>query len=251
MTSAGQHRVARVHVPRAPRGTRLPLVVAFHGAGATGQFMENYSGLSGLADQKRFVVAYPSAGGSHPFWSLNETYPNGREDVRFVSDLIDTLRKRLCVDSNRVYATGVSNGGGFTARIGCGLSERFAAIAPVGGGYRAIPDCDADRPLSVLEIHGTSDNAVPYFGKPPDYRGSVPAYVQGWRQRDACAPSTAARRLAYATVLVAWSKCKAGTQVAQIKRYGRGHEWPGAFGAPGFSATAAVWDFFKDKVRAR
>jgi polyhydroxybutyrate depolymerase len=246
LTSASQRREARLHVPSAPAGKQLPLVVAFHGAGATGEFMERYSGLSQVADRNQFVVVYPNAAGSHPFWSLNDDYPNGPEDVTFISDLLDNVEDALCIDATRVYATGVSNGGGFTAWMGCRLSTRFAAIAPVAGGYRAIPDCDARRPVSVLEIHGTEDRAVPYWGKPPDYRGSVPRFLAGWRRIDHCSSKPVDQRMAAGTLRKVWAQCANGTRVEHIKRWGRGHEWPGAFGAPGMSASQVVWDFFRN-----
>jgi polyhydroxybutyrate depolymerase len=223
LTSAGEQRNARIHVPRAAAGMQLPLVLAFHGAGANGKFMEDYSGLSTLADRAGFIVVYPSAYGTHPFWSLNDDMPNGKEDLTFIS-----------------------NGGGFTARLGCELTPRLTAIAPVAGGYKAIPDCHPGRTLSVLEIHGTNDGAVPYHGLPPDFRGSVPRYLQGWRRLNGCATGSVNRHIAPATVLRVWGGCSTpGTLVAHIERYGRGHEWPGAFGAPGMSASRAVWAFFR------
>jgi polyhydroxybutyrate depolymerase len=250
LNSAGETRYTRVHVPPdAPTGRQLPLVLAFSGAGATGAFMQRQSGLSHVADRNGFIVAYPSSFGKHPFWSLNDDAPNGPQDLRFVNDLLDRLEATLCVDTGRVYATGVSNGGGFTARMGCEVSSRLAAIAPVAGGYKAIPDCDPDRPVSVLEIHGTNDGAVPYHGVPPDFRGSVPLYVQGWRTLDKCGQSAVGRLLARGITQLTWSGCAGGTVVSQIKLYGRGHEWPGAFGAPGFSAAQAVWSFLQGRRR--
>jgi polyhydroxybutyrate depolymerase len=250
LNSAGETRYARVYVPRAPAGQPMPLVLAFPGAGATGSFMQRYSGLSRVAAQNGFIVAYPTAYGTHPFWSLNDSANNGPQDLRFVNDLLDHLEDTLCVDQDRIYATGVSNGGGFTARMGCEVSERLAAIAPVAGGYKAIPDCHPKRQLSVLEIHGTGDGAVPYHGVPPDFRGSVPLYLQGWRSFNACGQAAVGHRIARGIVQQTWPNCAGGTAVSQIKLYGRGHEWPGGFGAPGFSAAQAVWSFFQGRVRA-
>jgi polyhydroxybutyrate depolymerase len=245
--SAGEQRNVHVHVPTQLSGANPPLVVAFHGAGANGAFMERYSGLSQVADKAGFIVAYPSAWGSHPMWSLNDQGRNGPQDRAFVSDLLDRMEDAFCTDPQRAYATGVSNGGGFTARIGCQLSQRFTAIAPVAGGYKAIPDCDADRPVSVLEIHGTADGAVPYHGVPPDYRGSVRRYLNQWIRIDGCGSSSSNHKIAEAppTILRVWGGCANNTLVAHIERYGRGHEWPGGFGAPGMSAARAVWAFFR------
>jgi polyhydroxybutyrate depolymerase len=247
ITSAGEQRNVHLHVPPTLAAPNPPLVVAFHGAGSNGAFMERYSGLSQVADKSGFIVAYPSAWGSHPFWSLNEHYFNGPQDRIFISDLLDHMEDAFCVDPTRVYATGISNGGSFTARIGCQLSTRFTAIAPVAGGYKAIPDCDAQRPVSVLEIHGTEDHAVPYHGVPPDYRGAVRRYLGEWVRIDACSAKPAAHHIAKRppTILRVWSGCRNGTLVAHIERYGRGHEWPGGFGAPGMSAARAVWAFFR------
>jgi polyhydroxybutyrate depolymerase len=245
--SAGENRNVHMHVPKNLPGGRPALVVAFHGAGANGSFMESYSGLSSVADKNGFIVAYPSAWGSHPFWSLNDEAPNGTQDRTFVSDLLDLIEDQYCVDTHRIYATGVSNGGGFAARIGCEFADRFTAIAPVAGGYKAIPNCDADRPLSVLEIHGTADRAVPYHGEPPDYRGSVRRYLNQWVRLNRCGPNSSVTHIAKnpPTVQRVWSGCANGTLVAHIERYGRGHEWPGAFGEPGMSAARAVWAFFR------
>jgi polyhydroxybutyrate depolymerase len=249
LTSAGERRTVRMHVPRVLFGAKPALVVAFHGAGANGSFMESYSGLSAVADKAGFIVAYPSAWGAHPLWSLNDDGRNGLQDRAFVSDLLDRIEDAYCVDPHRIYATGVSNGGGFTARIGCELAERFTAIAPVAGGYKAIPDCDATRPVSVLEIHGTADRAVPYHGVPPDYRGSVRRYLNQWVRLNRCSPKSSVQRVAKnpPTILRVWSRCATGTVVAHIERYGRGHEWPGGFGQPGMSAARAVWAFFRGR----
>ena len=81
--SAGENRNVHMHVPKTLPGGRPALVVAFHGAGANGSFMESYSGLSSVADKNGFIVAYPSAWGSHPFWSLNDEAANGTQDRAF------------------------------------------------------------------------------------------------------------------------------------------------------------------------
>ena len=134
MASGGLTRSALVHAPPAARSGRpLPLVLALHGVGGNGKFMEEYTGLSRLSNRKGFVVAYPSAYGSPARWNI--AGPPGAEpdDVAFGRDLLDALGARLCIDTGRVFVTGVSNGGGMAARLGCELSDRLRAIAPVAG----------------------------------------------------------------------------------------------------------------------
>ena len=174
---------ALLHVPKHPK-TPLPLVIAFHGAGGDGPGMASYSGLSATADKYGFAVLYPTAGSSHHFWSLNtKMYP---DDVASIRTLLPQAEQASCADVTRIYATGVSNGGGFAARLGCELAGTIAAIAPVAGGYSALDPCPAGAQTSVLEIHGTSDQVVPYNGKPPDYKGAVSGFLAGWVKRDGC-----------------------------------------------------------------
>jgi polyhydroxybutyrate depolymerase len=232
-------RSALLHLPPHWRDVRLPLVVALHGSGGDGPFMESYSGLSRLADKAGFAVVYPSAPGG--VWS----YGTDR-DVGFIDELLDHLAGRACIDASRVYVTGVSNGGGMTARLGCRLAERVVAIAPVAGGYKALPACTPERPVSVLEIHGTADQVVPYGGAPPDFRGSVPRYLQDWRGKDRCPGRVQRSAVNASTQRLRWTGCAAGTTVQHLRLSGAPHAWPGVDPRdPWPPAQELVWDFFQ------
>jgi polyhydroxybutyrate depolymerase len=251
LTIAGVGRTAVVRVPKpAKTGQPLPVVLAFHGSGGTGDFMETYSGLAALADKQNFVAVFPSAARPGRRWVLANEDQGGPADIQFVDQLIDRVEALTCVDAERIYATGVSNGGGMAARVGCELSSRIAAIAPVAGGYSSIDECRPQHRVSVLEIHGTADKVVPYRGKPPDGRGSVPGFLALWRHIDGCTGTPAQRRFGPATEQYTWSSCAAGTQVEHLKIYGGGHAWPGAspadraWTAP-ISAASAVWSFLR------
>jgi polyhydroxybutyrate depolymerase len=250
LASGGLVRWALVHVPpAASSGRTLPLVLALHGVGGNGRFMEEYTGLSRMSDQKGFVVAYPAAYGSPARWNIAGPPGTAPDDVAFARDLLGALEARLCIDPSRVYATGVSNGGGMAARLGCELSDRLRAIAPVAGGYSTLPPCGTARALSVLEIHGTSDRVVPYAGRGPSRAGSARGFLRGWAQRDGC-PSRAVRSVpARRVVRLDWAPCEGGTAVAHLKVLGGTHEWPEAIPehgdrSPGFSASEEVWRFF-------
>jgi polyhydroxybutyrate depolymerase len=252
LQSGGLTRNALVHVPRGVAGRRAPVVLAFHGAGGSGPFMADYSGLSPLADHDHFIVVYPSAAGRRHFWTLNGRDSRDPDDVAFISSLLDVLPSRACVDTKRIYATGVSNGGGFTARIGCVLSWRLAAIAPVAGGYRSLDPCAPDRPVSVLEIHGTADPVVPYDGKPPDYAGSVPRFLDGWAGRNKCTTPAAPVFVAPHTERFDWPSCADGTEVLHFRLSGVGHTWPGSRdsrSAP-IAAGRTIWRFFRGRSLA-
>jgi polyhydroxybutyrate depolymerase len=232
-------RSALLHLPPHWRDVRLSLVVALHGWGGDGPFMESYSGLSRLADKAGFAVVYPSAPGRS--WA----YGTDR-DVGFIDELLDQLAERACIDASRVYVTGVSNGGGMTALLGCRLAERVVAIAPVAGGYKALPACTPEQPVSVLEIHGTADRVVPYDGAPPDFHGSVPQYLRGWLRADGCRGRVQRSTVNARTLRLRWTGCAGGTTVQHLRLFGAPHTWPGAGPRdPWPPAQEMVWDFFQ------
>jgi len=246
----GLTRSALVHVPRVGALRALPVVLAFHGAGGDGAFMAEYSELSPLADHDHFTVVYPTAAGKRHFWTLNARDKSQPDDVGFIAALLARLPTRICVDQSRVYATGVSNGGGFAARLGCVLSSRIAAIAPVAGGYRSLDPCRPDRPVAVLEIHGTADPVVPYDGKPPDYAGSVPRFLANWASLDGCSAPTAPVFVARGTERFLWGPCADGTEVLHLRLSGVGHTWPGSRDSRSATIAAGrtVWRFFRGRV---
>ncbi|HEX7300150.1 MAG TPA: PHB depolymerase family esterase [Solirubrobacteraceae bacterium] len=250
-TSQGEREV-RVHAPRGAYRPR-PLVLALHGAGETGGEFAADTGFSRLADRERFLVAYPSAGGPHAFWNMSGQVPGAPDDVEALERSLDELESAACVDRARVFVTGVSNGGGMTARLACVLSERLAGVAAVAGGYRSLPPCHPERPLPVLEIHGTGDQVVPYGGQPPDYRGSVARWLAQWRRIDGCHGRAERMRPAAGVTEIAWRHCKAGTRVEHVRLDGAAHGWPGGPRtrpppAP-FAATWRTWQFFRTLPR--
>jgi polyhydroxybutyrate depolymerase len=133
LSSGGTQRTALLHVPTGySSATAVPLIVNFHGKGETGKDQEALSGMSGLADQAGFLVAYPN--GIDGQWN-DASGSASAADRQFVRDLVTKLRADYTVDPKRIYAAGMSNGGGMTNRVGCDLADVFAAIAPVEGGY--------------------------------------------------------------------------------------------------------------------
>lgn len=256
LTSGGRARTALVHVPRIAAGRRMPVLIAMHGAGGNGASFEPYSGFSVLADEESFLAVYPDASGRHPFWTINDHDPNAADDVRFISDLLDRVEGAYCTDAARVYATGVSNGAGMAARLACQLSARLAAIAPIAGGYGSQPACHPDRRVSVLEVHGTSDGAVPYEGSASSGRaGAVKPFLDAWRRRDACRGSGQLSRLAPRVLRMQWTACADGTAVAHLEVFQGAHQLPGALPPdPGqastFSAAWQVWAFLRSHRRA-
>src|SRR5690606_5348609 len=158
-TADGTDRSYRLHLPDdySP-DTPAPLLLAYHGRGGTGAGTEEFSKLSELPA----AVVYPeglvgTGDGERQAWQGAPYSPPGTDDVAFTHDLLDELEAGLCIDRGRVYATGKSNGAGFTAILACAASERITAIAPVAGAfYPDGPGCSPTRQIPVIEFHGTA-----------------------------------------------------------------------------------------------
>jgi polyhydroxybutyrate depolymerase len=240
-------RSALVHVPHGRRGG-LPLIVALHGASANGAFMERYSGLSRLGDRQGFAVVYPDAAGSR--WRIGTG--EGSADVQFLDALLDRVLAGGCFDRRRVSVVGVSNGAGMAARFACAGDDRLAGLVAVAGSYGNLPECDADRPVSVLEIHGTDDRVVPYDGTPQNPRASVARWLEDWVERDTCRRVPRRTHLRRGVLRLDWAPCRGGTSVAHIRIAGGKHAWPGAEPPDpgpqrGVSASREAWDFLRGR----
>lgn len=224
-----------LHVPdRLPAGKRLPLVFVFHGAGSTVRSMVEATGLDDLADRHGFLVAYPRAVGGR----FNDGAAPPAEarrlpdDVGFVRALLAHLRRTYLIDDERVYAMGFSNGGMLCYRLAVEMADDFAAIAPVaaamGNHVRGRPA----SPVSVIHVHGTHDNRVPYRGPggpAPRYK-SVPDTIATWVTYDDCAPQPKIDRLRPVPALKVvrrWHAGKrTGVDVVLLLVEGAGHTWP-------------------------
>ncbi len=127
------------------------------------------SGWNDLAEEHGFLVVYPEGTGFPRRWRAGGWPGDPMADVVFISDLIDTLSAEYNIDPARIYANGLSNGGGMSFLLGCALSDRIAAIGGVAGAY-ALPleDCLPSRPVPMIIFHGTVDAIVPYLGGPSE-----------------------------------------------------------------------------------
>ncbi len=244
--SSGIERTAVIDVPSAKAGQRLPVLVGLHGAGA--KFFQTYSGYTELADAEGFIAVYPNPidkEDGHTYWNINDHQPDGGPaDVQFIADLLDYLESHLCIDTSRIYAAGVSNGGGMAARLACELSERFAAFASIAGGYSSLPPCHPTNPVSVIEVHGTADTVVPYNGDPRDGgAGAVWPWLWAWHEHDGCRGVPAVSRIAPRVERYEWSDCAEGAAVEHLEIYGGGHQLPGGLPSDaGQSSTiSAAW----------
>jgi polyhydroxybutyrate depolymerase len=242
--SAGRIPVV-LHVPpgAAPASGRRPLVLVLPGAGENAKDIASYTGYSRLADQRGFLVAYPTATGARPSWKISSTQPGKPDDVAYLRRVITTLTgPAACADPAHVGVTGVSNGGGMAARLACDAADLLSAAAPVAGGYSSLPDCHPERPLPLLEIHGLRDTIVPYTGKGDDHAGNVGDYLADWRERDRCTGAPRRSTPAGDVTELRWT-CADGRLVVHDRVSDAEHGWPGESSLRPFSSTLRTWQF--------
>jgi polyhydroxybutyrate depolymerase len=159
----GAPREYRLAVPSTEPGPHgLPLILNFHGYGSNTVQQAVYSELEKKGPANGYVVVTPQGTGDRAFWNIvpNLARP---DDVAFASALIDAAAQHACIDTRRLYATGISNGAGMSTLLGCKRPRVYAAIAPVAG-INLIKPCPKGPPVSVLAFHGHTDPVVAYGG---------------------------------------------------------------------------------------
>jgi len=258
-----------LHVPTQPPGNRpAPLVLVFHGGGGRDWNMPGFTHFDTLADEQGFFVAYPDAINGH--WNDGRGRSDA-DDIGFTRALIEAVRHRYLVDTRRVYATGISNGGFFANRLACDLADKIAAIASVAATMPKPLDtsCKSSRPISVLYIQGTEDPLVPFDGGKVGFEKgrslgeclSLETSARFWREHDqiSSAPSVSdlPERVADGTHVQrrAWTGGADQTEVIVYVIQGGGHAWPGGpqylpkvivgTASQNLDATRTVWEFFQ------
>lgn len=256
LASGGLSRTYQLHLPAdyTPRRD-WPVVLAFHGRGNTGVGTEEFSGLSNLPA----IVAYPNGvigtgDGDRQAWQGAPYAAAGVDDVAFTGDLIDELNRTLCVDKRRVYATGKSNGAGFTGLLACRMADRIAAIAPVAGAFypETGENCRPSRPVPVIDFHGTGDVTIPYEGDAERGLPAIPDWTAGWAERNDCRARPRTRTIEPDITITRRTGCDRGAEVHHVAITGGGHTWPGADSYSGggyvtetIEAHEVMWQFLR------
>lgn len=247
----GVQRTYLVYRPTTPHKL-APLVLVLHGSQRDAKSVEDRSQYDALAQQQGFVVVYPE--GVDLFWNAgNCCGPAATDDVTFIKDLIAKLVADGSIDSKRVFVVGVSNGAMMAQRLGCELAGQISAIASVAGSL-VTDSCSPSRAISILEMHGTADNLIPYEGAASCFESasgvterclSTLAVMEGWATRDGC-PASPVKTDSGITKTYTWAPCRDRSIVVLDAIDGAGHNWFGPdllAGEP--SATQVTWSFFE------
>jgi len=258
ITVDGQTRSYRVYRPAGLNGS-APMVVMLHGGYGSASQAEATYGWDALADQDHFVVVYPD--GENYAWNggggcCGKPAANHVDDVAFITDVVHAVEAEIPIDTRRVYATGISNGGIMSYRMACDTTL-FAAIGPDSA--TLMGSCDNPAPISVIHIHGTADTRIPYAGGQGNGSAEidgppVQTVVADWRKVDDCSPATSTTA---GVVTTSVATCPDGRSVELITIAGAGHQWPGSKGhglagklmhldppSHALDATTTIWAFF-------
>jgi len=271
MTHDGIARMYRVHVPHGYSPTKpTPMVLIFHGGGGNMDLQANdqYYGQISKSDSAGYVAVFPNgysklASGKFATWNAGNCCGAARDrdvdDVGFVREIVKHLKSQLNIDPNRIFADGMSNGGLFSYRLACEMSDTFKAIASVAGTDNTRT-CTPTTPISILHIHAKDDDHVLYHGGAGKERDAVTSFVSvpdtmvKWSRLNGC--NAVPKRVfettgAYCEV---YTQCRNNVEVKLCVTSTGGHSWPGGNrvrgdqpGSTAISANDVIWDFFRSR----
>ena len=273
----GRKRFYEIHVPSGYEpGVAAPVVMILHGGGGNTPIMRFKTGMDELSNKEGFIVVY-AAGTSSRYVDQRLHWNTGLptkdpeqmkvDDVGYFSYILDDLPKYFSVDENRIFAAGFSNGARMCYRLAAELSNRIAAIAPIGAqrGLDEFPK-PPSREISIIHFHGKQDPFAAYAGGPGrgSGRGQFKPYpippvekaIQTWVRHNGCSPKPKAEQVGQACCLQ-YSSGRNGAEVVLWVLEDGGHTWPGGQASRfeilmrvgntnrDISASKLLWEFFK------
>ncbi len=252
----------------------VPLLFHLHGGGGTGKgtIKLTFGKFNQLADEKNFIAVYPNA--------IKRNWNDGRlanlkpgmefvDDVGFITAIVEKIKSQYRIDMQKIFVTGMSNGGFMTSRLLCDKSEIFrgGAILTATLSVDYINKCKPTVPVGVMIINGTEDPLVPYNGGHVmvlnKSRGAIVAtdvLVDFWKNQLNCdnkktqiLPNKDPNDGSVVEMLQ-FETCKEKSSLVLYKIIDGGHTWPGGkqylskkiIGTTNrdFNACEIIWSFF-------
>jgi polyhydroxybutyrate depolymerase len=268
--------------PAASTGSAIPrpLVVDIHGLEEGATIHSETTMFGALGQKDGFDAVFPNGTGSPVQWNTSDQSPSN-PDLQFITAMLNQLESTQCIDTSRIYASGLSDGSFMVSLLACTMSSRFTAVAAVSGLQMPKP-CHTTRRVPILAFHGTADPILYFNGgvgtatlnkvlgrgaKPSGstttttlpkvnlHGAGYPAAVQAWAVKDGCSPRSTDTRIS-SQVIRRTYQCPAGTGVEFYIILGGGHAWPGSevsraitsitgFTTFQINATDQIWAFFQ------
>jgi len=241
-------------------GNQVLLVFNFHGYSSNATQQMWYGDFRAIADTAGFIIVHPegtldNSGVTH--WNVGWG-GSTVNDINFTSTLIDSIASEYSINLDRVYSTGMSNGGFMSYQLACELSDRIAAIASVTGSMNLgwFNSCNPSHPMPVMEIHGTLDPTVSYNAS--SFTESIPNIMDFWENFNNCnstaivtnVPNTNTADGCTAEHQI-WENGSNGVAVEHYIIIDGEHSWPGALFPNGITnqdinAAEKIWEFFNN-----
>jgi len=288
----------RTYVVHLPQGydsqQHYPVVILLHGRDQDAAEMARITHFNELADKDSIIAVYPNAmngrwniGAGQPQYYRRGPYrrpgvwgpgyppgprrgpgergegPARGADIPFFNRMLDKLSSHYSVDTRRIYATGLGEGGFTALHMGCDMADRIAAIAVAAAAMPKTLNCVPSRPIPFLFVNGTDDPIVHYDGG--RYRDgllhllSAEDSAKQWARLNRCAEKPAESKLPSSqkgwkdTKVYMFDGCQQNAQVALYAIKDGGHTWPGGeqylnekeIGktSHAFNANEVIWSF--------
>jgi polyhydroxybutyrate depolymerase len=246
LTFQGYARSYTLHVPPQYDGkTPLPLVIVLHPFGDNAASFANFTGFSKEADAEGFFAVYPQ--GLNGSWNAGTCCrPSSQQifdDVGFIQTVLAKLKSDLAVNDSRLHVVGESNGGMLAYRLACDFPQDFAAIAAVSATSVVTERCNATSPVSVMAVHGTADDVIPY-NESTRSKSALPVppavdAISYWAKRDGTV-SVPRQQVEGNLTVTTYNGGLNGTEVVLYTINGGGHGWPSEI-----PTNDLIWRFFE------
>jgi polyhydroxybutyrate depolymerase len=235
----------------------VPLLFALHGYGSSAIFHKSYTQYEDIAEANQFIVVYPQGykletilTNSSSHWNSGAwTIGSDVDDVDFIDTVIGFVEEKENIDPDRIYSSGMSNGGFMSYHLACNLSRKIAAIASVTGSMsrETLTDCLPSHPMSILQIHGLQDFTVPYSGNDTIGMESIDDVLDYWANYNSCNPERILSVVDYdnekgSIDFVNYDSCSNNVDVKLIRIPVMSHTWP-AINTFNISASDEIWSF--------
>lgn len=259
--SSGQYRSYRLYIPAVySNSVSVPLILNLHGYTSNAYQQQVYSNFMPIADTANFLIAYPQGTVDiygNPYWNAGTVSTWIVNDTLFLNQLIDSLKAAYNIDTTRIYMTGMSNGGFMSHYMACFCNRKIAAIASVTGSFfSSWPSCNPNRVVPVMQIHGTADPTVPYYGNANMV--NVDNVITTWVVNNGCNTTPTFSSVpdintSDGCTAEHYRYFKSGDNrsiVELLKIINGGHSWPGSNIIIGttnqdINASVEIWRFFR------
>ena len=255
----GVERMFRLSVPSSDAGTKLAMIIAFHGGGGSEEDFQQQNQFDQLGEQQKFIMAYAIAesdrSSAQGEWYLN-TAATSRDDNDFTEAIVDELSNSYCIDEDRLYAIGYSLGSMYTYEVACQLNDRFAAVASFAGTMPVNPEtCELNGNIAVMHIHGKLDYIIDYDDdwdwKDGEHDGvgtmsNIPGMIDFWAEKSNCQNDNTHSHLFDGDEVehIVHSDCDGDVRIEHYGMEAQEHTWPNE--VDGTETYQLIWDFLSD-----